>query len=46
MENPEQVDEMVARVVRHFGRIDILVNNAAASFVCRAEDLFRTAGKR
>jgi NAD(P)-dependent dehydrogenase (short-subunit alcohol dehydrogenase family) len=37
--NPEQVDEMVHRVVRHFGRIDILVNNAAGNFVCRAEDL-------
>src|SRR4026208_2564829 len=36
---PEQVDEMVARVVRHFGRIDILVNNAAGNFICRAEDL-------
>jgi NAD(P)-dependent dehydrogenase (short-subunit alcohol dehydrogenase family) len=37
--NPEQVDEMVARVVRHFGRIDILINNAAGNFICRAEDL-------
>ena len=37
--NPEQVDEMVGRVVRHFGRIDILINNAAGNFVCRAEDL-------
>jgi NAD(P)-dependent dehydrogenase (short-subunit alcohol dehydrogenase family) len=36
---PEQVDEMVARVIRHFGRIDILINNAAGNFVCRAEDL-------
>src|SRR5918994_5694278 len=36
---PEQVDEMTARVVKHFGRIDILVNNAAGNFVCRAEDL-------
>jgi NAD(P)-dependent dehydrogenase (short-subunit alcohol dehydrogenase family) len=37
--NPEQVDEMVHRVRHHFGRIDILVNNAAGNFVCRAEDL-------
>ena len=37
--NPEQVDEMVARVVRHFGRIDILINNAAGNFICRAEEL-------
>jgi NAD(P)-dependent dehydrogenase (short-subunit alcohol dehydrogenase family) len=36
---PEQVDEMVGRVVRHFGRIDILINNAAGNFICRAEDL-------
>jgi NAD(P)-dependent dehydrogenase (short-subunit alcohol dehydrogenase family) len=37
--NPEQVDEMVTRAVRHFGHIDILVNNAAGNFLCRAEDL-------
>jgi NAD(P)-dependent dehydrogenase (short-subunit alcohol dehydrogenase family) len=37
--NPEQVDEMVARTIRHFGRIDILINNAAGNFICRAEDL-------
>ena len=37
--NPEQVDEMVTRTVRHFGRIDILVNNAAGNFICRAEEL-------
>jgi NAD(P)-dependent dehydrogenase (short-subunit alcohol dehydrogenase family) len=36
---PEQVDEMVTRVVRHFGRIDILINNAGGNFVCKAEDL-------
>ena len=30
---------MVDRVVRHFGRIDILINNAAGNFICRAEDL-------
>jgi NAD(P)-dependent dehydrogenase (short-subunit alcohol dehydrogenase family) len=37
--NPEQVDEMVARTLRHYGRIDILVNNAAGNFICKAEDL-------
>jgi NAD(P)-dependent dehydrogenase (short-subunit alcohol dehydrogenase family) len=36
---PEQVDELVERTVKHFGRIDILINNAAGNFVCRAEDL-------
>lgn len=37
--NPEQVDEMVQRTVKHFGGLDILVNNAAGNFICRAEDL-------
>ena len=37
--NPEQVDEMVMRVTRHFGKIDILVNNAAGNFICRADEL-------
>jgi len=37
--HPEQVDEMVARTLRHFGRIDVLVNNAAGNFICRAEEL-------
>lgn len=37
--NPEQVDELVERTVRHFGHIDILINNAAGNFVCRAEEL-------
>src|ERR671937_1635587 len=36
---PEQVDEMVLRTVKHFGGLDILVNNAAGNFVCRAEKL-------
>jgi NAD(P)-dependent dehydrogenase (short-subunit alcohol dehydrogenase family) len=30
---------MTSRVLRHYGRIDILVNNAAGNFICRAEDL-------
>ena len=37
--NPEQVDEMVQRTVKHFGHIDILINNAAGNFICRAEEL-------
>ena len=36
---PEQVDEMAARVVKHYGRIDVLINNAAGNFICRAEEL-------
>src|SRR4051812_34575533 len=36
---PEQVDEMVQRAVKHFGGFDLLVNNAAGNFICRAEDL-------
>jgi NAD(P)-dependent dehydrogenase (short-subunit alcohol dehydrogenase family) len=36
---PDQVDEMVERTIRHFGRIDILINNAAGNFVCNAADL-------
>jgi len=36
---PEQVDEMVERTLRHFGSLDILVNNAAGNFICRAEEL-------
>src|SRR5688572_18890550 len=30
---------MVHRVAHHFGHIDILINNAAGNFICRAEDL-------
>ena len=37
--DPEQVDEMVERTVKHFGDVDILVNNAAGNFICRAEEL-------
>jgi NAD(P)-dependent dehydrogenase (short-subunit alcohol dehydrogenase family) len=36
---PEQVDEMVHRVIHHYGHVDILINNAAGNFVCRAEEL-------
>lgn len=37
--DPAQVDDLVARAVARFGRVDILVNNAAGNFICRAEDL-------
>jgi NAD(P)-dependent dehydrogenase (short-subunit alcohol dehydrogenase family) len=37
--NAEQVDEMIARTVKHFGHVDILINNAAGNFICPAEDL-------
>ena len=37
--DPSAVDAMVTDVVRHTGRIDILINNAAGNFICRAEDL-------
>ena len=37
--NADQVDELVTRTLKHFGRIDILVNNAAGNFICRAEEL-------
>jgi len=37
--NPDQVDRMVQAALDRFGRIDILVNNAAGNFVCPAEDL-------
>ncbi len=34
-----RVQQMVDRAIECFGRIDVLVNNAAGNFVCRAEDL-------
>ncbi len=35
---PEKVEEMVAEVVRQFGQIDILFNNAGSSFVGKVTD--------
>ena len=36
--SPEQVNEMVKRVVSEYGSIDILFNNAGSSYVGRIED--------
>src|SRR5690348_7358467 len=36
---PEQVDALVAAAVTRFGRVDVLVNDAAGNFVVKAEDL-------
>ncbi len=36
---PDDVDRMVNEAVGRFGRVDILINNAAGNFVCKAEDL-------
>jgi NAD(P)-dependent dehydrogenase (short-subunit alcohol dehydrogenase family) len=36
---PEAVDALIAAAIERFGRVDVLVNNAAGNFVARAEDL-------
>jgi len=36
---PDQVKELVQKVVAHFGRIDVLINNAGGQFPIAAEDL-------
>jgi hypothetical protein len=36
---PEAVEALVTAAVERFGRVDVLVNNAAGNFVVKAEDL-------
>ncbi len=36
---PEQVDRLCEETIRHFGSLDVLVNNAAGNFICPAEKL-------
>lgn len=37
--DPESVDRLVSGTLAEFGRADILINNAAGNFICRAEEL-------
>ena len=37
--DPLQIAEMVAAVEQHYGRIDVLINNAAGNFASPTEDL-------
>jgi NAD(P)-dependent dehydrogenase (short-subunit alcohol dehydrogenase family) len=43
--DPEQVNEMVSQTVNKFGKIDILLNNAAGNFISPTEDLSPNAFK-
>nr|WP_200760961.1 2,4-dienoyl-CoA reductase [Effusibacillus dendaii] len=37
--HPEQVEHLVTEAISRFGKIDILVNNAAGNFICPTENL-------
>ncbi len=37
--DPSQVDRMIQETKKKFGGVDILVNNAAGNFICKAEEL-------
>ena len=43
--NPDQVNDMVSQTVNEFGKIDILLNNAAGNFISPTEDLSPNAFK-
>ena len=37
--NTDDIQKMIEQIDEKFGRIDILINNAAGNFICPAEDL-------
>lgn len=43
--DPKQVLATVEKIMEHYGKIDILVNNAAGNFLCAAENLSYNAFK-
>ncbi|XP_039268153.1 peroxisomal 2,4-dienoyl-CoA reductase [(3E)-enoyl-CoA-producing]-like [Styela clava] len=42
---PKEIEETVDEVLKHYKKIDILVNNAAGNFICDAENLSYNAFK-
>nr|XP_039266798.1 peroxisomal 2,4-dienoyl-CoA reductase-like isoform X2 [Styela clava] len=42
---PEEIEKAVDHILQHYGKINILVNNAAGNFLCPAEDLSYNAFK-
>jgi peroxisomal 2,4-dienoyl-CoA reductase len=40
---PDTIEKALAEVVAKFGRLDVLVNNAAGNFMCSAEDMSTNA---
>ena len=37
--NTDDIQKMIEQIDEKFGRIDVLINNAAGNFICPAEDL-------
>lgn len=36
---PQTIENALAKTVEQFGKVDILINNAAGNFMCSAEEL-------
>jgi peroxisomal 2,4-dienoyl-CoA reductase len=41
----QEGEKVIEKVLKHFGKLDILVNNAAGNFLCLLEDLSFNAWK-